>query len=195
LEKPAAAKRARHSFLNLLKSYLGFGALCHVIRTNPLLKKREISAPKCSGYGVLAACPVLHFLPFLVGMQQPSSQKMEINVSRSENTNTNQDTTPPRDQAEYDAGYNAFMFCTAIYAMGYGGMGHRARELFHTTEIDVKPETKPETRDYVESWNDARARMQREADIGYGGQFTARGSTADAHTNKPASNVVLIKAD
>jgi hypothetical protein len=77
---------------------------------------------------------------------------------------TGDETSP-----EYDAGYNGFMRRIAGYCIAHAG---EPWEAYWSAGLDDQPETK----DYVEGWNEAAFRMRRE--IGVHSFGNARTETA-----------------
>jgi hypothetical protein len=82
---------------------------------------------------------------------------------------------PVRNEAEYNAGYEAFMRRCAYYATAHaeGRNSDVPWRQFHNVGIDHKPETD----DYVAGWNEARERMLRECGICFGSFATPRAET------------------
>jgi len=86
-----------------------------------------------------------------------------------------EDEGEPLDQAEHEAGYNAFMRRCTYYALAHSD--HDPGDAW-TKFWEAGQDDAPETYSYIEGWNDARARIIREAGIAFGAFATCRQQTA-----------------
>jgi hypothetical protein len=103
-----------------------------------------------------------------------------VNGGESKMTSKTNEQEPVRNEAEYAAGYEAFMRLCAYYAMAHAeGNSDVPWRQFHNARIDHKPETD----DYVEGWDTARERMIRECCICFGLFATPRAETQDNKEN------------
>lgn len=89
-------------------------------------------------------------------------------------------------EAEHDAGYRAFMLSCAWYCLAhaawYGddkaGPHGTANDHWTTLHKLQRGDDKPVTDDYLDGYEEARARIQREGFVNFGGLGTPRETTA-----------------